>query len=61
MQPELINRRELSELFGGLHASTIYRLISKGIIPKPIHVGGSSRWLRQECEAALARLTEART
>jgi predicted DNA-binding transcriptional regulator AlpA len=56
----LLNRRELSALFGGLHASTIYRLIAKGILPKPLHIGASSRWLRSEVEAALAQLAEQR-
>jgi predicted DNA-binding transcriptional regulator AlpA len=42
------------------HPSTIYRLIGKGLWPKPIHVGGSSRWRRTECEAALSQMAEAR-
>jgi predicted DNA-binding transcriptional regulator AlpA len=60
-QTELINRRELSALLGDLHASTIYRLIAKGILPKPLKVGASSRWLRDECEAALKAMAEARS
>jgi predicted DNA-binding transcriptional regulator AlpA len=49
--------------FGGsrpLHQSTLYRGIRKGRYPAPIKVGGSSRWLWNECEAALARMVEAR-
>jgi hypothetical protein len=56
----LLDRKAVQVLFGGnkpLHASTIYRLIGKGIIPPPIHVGSSSRWSLVECEAALARMT----
>jgi len=56
MQPNLLDRREVCTLFGGsrpLNASTLYRGIRKGTFPAPIHVGGSSRWLREECEAVL--------
>lgn len=60
MQPELLDRRQVSELFGGLHASTIYRLVARQVIPRPIKVGSSSRWLLSECQAALARMLEAR-
>jgi predicted DNA-binding transcriptional regulator AlpA len=38
------------------HPSTIYRLMGKGLWPKPIHIGGSSRWLASECREALARM-----
>jgi predicted DNA-binding transcriptional regulator AlpA len=57
---ELLDRRQLSAFLGGLHASTINRLVARGIIPKPIKVGASSRWLRNECEAALAQMMGAR-
>jgi predicted DNA-binding transcriptional regulator AlpA len=44
----------------GVHPSTIYRLIKKREWPKPIHVGGSSRWLRHEVETALTQMMDAR-
>jgi predicted DNA-binding transcriptional regulator AlpA len=50
---ELLDRRQLSAFLGGLHASTIYRLVARGIIPKPIEVGASSRWLLSECRECL--------
>jgi predicted DNA-binding transcriptional regulator AlpA len=60
----LLDRRAVCELLGGnkpLNPSTLYRAIKAGRFPKPIHVGGSSRWLRAECEAALRRMVEARS
>ena len=43
------------------HPSTIYRLINRRLWPKPVRVTpGSSRWLRNECEAAIARMAELR-
>jgi predicted DNA-binding transcriptional regulator AlpA len=47
-------------MFGGIHRASVYRLIRRGVLPKPIHVGALSRWLRHEVEAALERLVEAR-
>jgi predicted DNA-binding transcriptional regulator AlpA len=39
-----------------IHPSTAYRMIARGQLPKPIKVGGSSRWLRSEVEQALASM-----
>jgi predicted DNA-binding transcriptional regulator AlpA len=65
MQVELLDRNAACEFFGGtrpLHPATLYRGVRTGRYPKPIHVGpGSSRWLRDECEAALAAMVEARS
>jgi predicted DNA-binding transcriptional regulator AlpA len=61
---DLLDKREVLRMFGGtrpLNASTLYRGIRQGRFPKPIHVGGSSRWLRAECEAALREMMEARS
>jgi predicted DNA-binding transcriptional regulator AlpA len=61
---QLLDKVEVCRLFGGtrpLNPSTLYRGIKLGRYPKPIKVGpGSSRWLRDECEAALRMMTEAR-
>jgi predicted DNA-binding transcriptional regulator AlpA len=58
--PELLDCRAVCVFFGGddkpLHPSTIYRLIAKKIIPPPLKVGASSRWLHRECAAALAAM-----
>jgi predicted DNA-binding transcriptional regulator AlpA len=53
---ELLDRRQLSELLGGLHASTVYRLIKRQVLPKPVKIGASSRWLLSECRDALSRM-----
>jgi predicted DNA-binding transcriptional regulator AlpA len=60
MQVELLDRPETCRFFGGsrpIDPSTLYRGIRKGLFPRPVKIGpGSSRWLRQECEAAMAAL-----
>ena len=50
---QLINRTEVCRLFGGINPATLYRHIRQGKLPKPVKVGGSSRWLLSECQAAL--------
>jgi predicted DNA-binding transcriptional regulator AlpA len=57
---ELMDKGEVCRYFGGLNPSTLYRHIRKGTLPKPVKVGGSSRWLRDECEAALRQMVEGR-
>jgi predicted DNA-binding transcriptional regulator AlpA len=57
----LLNKKEACAFFGRINPSTLYRHISKGILPKPIKVGNSSRWLRDECEAVLRSMVEARS
>ena len=44
----------------GISISTLYRLCAKGVLPRPVHIGASSRWLESEVEAALAQMMEAR-
>jgi predicted DNA-binding transcriptional regulator AlpA len=64
MQPHLLDRAEACRFFGGIrpiNAATLYRGIRKGRYPRPVKVGpGSSRWLREECEAALRGMVEGR-
>ena len=65
MQPlELLDRDATCRFFGGtrpINPATLYLGVRKGRYPKPVKVGpGSSRWLRSECEAALARMAEVR-
>jgi predicted DNA-binding transcriptional regulator AlpA len=61
---QLLDKVEVCRFFGGtrpLNAATLYRGIRKGRYPKPVKVGpGSSRWLRSECENALAQMVEGR-
>ena len=65
MQQQLLDRREVCRLFGGskpINPSTLYRNIRKGLYPRPVKVGpGTSRWLREEIEAVLRRMMEARS
>jgi predicted DNA-binding transcriptional regulator AlpA len=60
----LLDKREVCRLFGGtrpINSSTLYRGIRQGRYPKPVHVGpGSSRWLREECEAVLVAMAQGR-
>lgn len=56
----LLDKREVCFAFGGLHPSTLYRHIRNGRIPRPIKVGGSSRWVRSEVEAALQAIVDRR-
>jgi predicted DNA-binding transcriptional regulator AlpA len=62
--PELLDRDAVCRLIGGtrpINAATLYRGIRKGRYPAPVKVGpGSSRWLRSECENALAQMVEGR-
>jgi predicted DNA-binding transcriptional regulator AlpA len=64
MNDDLLDRRAVCRLLGGsrpIHVSTLYRtFIKKGLLPKPIKVCGSSRWLRRECEEALRQMVEGR-
>ena len=49
---DLLDRVEVCRFFGGtrpINASTLYRGIKANRYPQPVHVGGSSRWLRSEC------------
>jgi predicted DNA-binding transcriptional regulator AlpA len=61
---ELLDRDAACRFFGGtrpIHAATLYRGIRKGHYPRPVKVGpGSSRWLREECVAALQAMVEGR-
>jgi predicted DNA-binding transcriptional regulator AlpA len=63
MQTDLLDRRAVCLYFGGsrpINPATLYRNIRKGLFPQPVRVGGSSRWLRSECEAALQAMAEGR-
>jgi predicted DNA-binding transcriptional regulator AlpA len=61
----LLDKAEVLRLFGGskpINASTLYRGIKQGRYPRPVKVGpGTSRWLREECEAALRTMVEVRS
>jgi predicted DNA-binding transcriptional regulator AlpA len=59
----LLDRRAACEFFGGtrpINPATLYRGVRQGRYPRPVKVGGSSRWLRVECEVALQRMVDGR-
>ena len=59
----LLDRNEVCRMFGGskpINSATLYRGIKLGRFPRPVKVGGSSRWLRSECEAALQSMVDGR-
>jgi predicted DNA-binding transcriptional regulator AlpA len=63
MSTDLLDKREVLRMFGGtkpINPSTLYRGIRQGRFPRPIRVGGSSRWLREECEAAIEAMIRGR-
>jgi predicted DNA-binding transcriptional regulator AlpA len=60
MQPDLLDRRATCAFFGGIHPASLYRSIRAKRFPQPVKVGALSRWLKSECESALARMAEAR-
>jgi hypothetical protein len=62
---ELMDKDETCRFFGGanrpINAATLYRGVQSGRYPKPIKVGAnSSRWIKSECAAALAKIIAAR-
>jgi predicted DNA-binding transcriptional regulator AlpA len=63
--PSLLDRAETCAFFGGtkpIDPATLYRGVRLGRYPSPVKIGpGSSRWLRSECEAALARFINGRS
>jgi predicted DNA-binding transcriptional regulator AlpA len=59
---QLLKLKEALIFFGGINASTLYRGIKLGRYPAPVKVGPqSSRWLLEECEAALQAMIEVRS
>jgi predicted DNA-binding transcriptional regulator AlpA len=60
---DLLDRDAACAFFGGtrpINVATLYRGIRHGRYPRPVKVGGSSRWLRSECEASLQVMVEGR-
>lgn len=53
-QPQMMTVREVAATLG-LGVSTIWRAVSKGTLPAPIKVAGSTRWRRSDIEALIGR------
>ncbi len=41
-------------IMSGLHRATIFKLVSAGKFPRPVKLGRSTRWLRDELAAWFA-------
>lgn len=50
----LIRDREAAALMGA-SVSTFWRNVQKGVIRRPIKIGGLSRWRKSEIEAVIAK------
>lgn len=57
---DMLDRRAVQALFGGIHAATLYRHVRNGLIPRPVKIGALSRWVRAECHEALAAMVAGR-
>jgi predicted DNA-binding transcriptional regulator AlpA len=60
---QFIDIKTLCERVGGtrpVNPATIYRMIGRKQLPKPVKVGGSARWLASEVDASLTKMMEAR-
>jgi len=54
---DLLTCREVAVLFGGLSQSSVWRWVKSGRLPKPVKLsGGTTRWVRSECEAVLKQM-----
>jgi predicted DNA-binding transcriptional regulator AlpA len=63
MNSHLLDKGEVCRYFGGskpINVATLYRGIRQGRYPRPVKVGGLSRWLRCECEQVLQAMVNGR-
>lgn len=49
----LISDAQVATMFG-VSRMTIWRRVADGVIPRPIKIGGATRWVRSEIEAVIA-------
>ena len=54
MTNRLLSDREAAELMN-CGKSTIWRWASEGVIPRPLKIGGMSRWKMSDLEAVIAK------
>ena len=52
--PVLLDVKAVAALFQSSPA-TIWRRVNDGTIPRPIHIGGMTRWARDEIDAVIDR------
>jgi predicted DNA-binding transcriptional regulator AlpA len=56
---KLLSDRELSHLLS-VSRSTLWRWASQGILPKPMKIGGASRWRGDEIKVFIDRQSDRR-
>lgn len=57
LESQLLSVREVAGMLG-LGISTIWRQVRQGNLPRPVRIGGSTRWRRADIEALIARASE---
>ncbi|HEX4085150.1 MAG TPA: helix-turn-helix domain-containing protein [Chthoniobacteraceae bacterium] len=55
----MMDVKNLAEMLGA-SVRTVWRLVSAGVLPKPVQVGGSTRWFESDIEEFQRRLKEDR-
>lgn len=50
----LIRDRAAAQMIGA-SVSTFWRRVQEGVFPRPIKIGGTSRWRRSDIEAVIER------
>jgi predicted DNA-binding transcriptional regulator AlpA len=55
----MMDAKKLAEMLGA-SVRTVWRLVSAGILPKPVQVGGSTRWFESDIAEFQRRLKEKR-
>ena len=59
IRPPLMPVRAVSKR-GGWSDATTWRHVKAGLLPKPIKIGGNTRWVPEEVEAAIEAAKAAR-
>lgn len=54
MESFLIRDEDVAKMLG-CGKSTVWRWAAEGVIPKPVKIGGLSRWLASEIEALVGK------
>ena len=55
----LVRNDEAAQMLG-VSTTTLWRYCRDGVVPKPVKLGGSTRWRVDELEAAIERLSAER-
>ena len=53
----MLDVKRLAEMLGA-SVRTVWRLVSAGVLPKPVQVVGATRWFESDIEAFQRRLKE---